>query len=87
MKQHLLIFLFLFYFISYSQVYNLSGTIVDNNDKSPLIGVNILFGDNQGAISNIDGEYELWLKPGKHSIRFQYLGYATYLLEINIKKD
>ena len=70
-----------------SQTGTISGKIVDANDKSPLIGVNILFGDNQGSTSNIDGDYNISLPSGKHYISFQYLGYQNYNLEINIEPD
>ena len=70
-----------------SQTGTISGKIVDANDKSPLIGMNILFGDNQGSTSNIDGDYNISLPSGKHYISFQYLGYQNYNLEINIEPD
>ncbi|MAQ47777.1 MAG: hypothetical protein CMD27_02730 [Flavobacteriales bacterium] len=79
-----LILLLLIHYIGSSQTSTISGKILDTNDKSPLVGVNILFGNNQGTTSNIDGDYNISLKPGKHNIVFQYLGYETYSLEINI---
>ena len=60
-----LILLLLMYFIGSSQTSTISGKILDTNDKSPLVGVNILFGNNQGTTSNIDGDYNISLKAGK----------------------
>ena len=78
MQYRLLISVFLFFFIGYSQTGFISGKILDKNDQSPLIGVNILYGENQGASSNIDGEYNLELAPGEYSMIFQYIGYIIY---------
>src|SRR4030095_12310213 len=35
----------------------------------------ILMGTDHGIASNVEGEYELDVPPGKHRVRFQYLGY------------
>ena len=56
-----------------SQTAILSGKIIDFDDKSPLIGVNISVNSSYGTASDINGEYTIELNPGKNSIDFQYI--------------
>ena len=83
----LLSLLTLISFLGFSQTSTLKGLIFDEIDNSPLIGVNILFGNNQGSTSNSDGQYNINLQPGINSISFQYMGYKTFTLDIFIKPD
>lgn len=83
----LLSLLTLISFLGFSQTSTLKGLIFDEIDNSPLIGVNILFGNNQGSTSNSDGKYNINLQPGINSISFQYMGYKTFTLDIFIKPD
>ena len=85
MKYSLLITSYLFVLMSYAQNGFLFGKVLDKEDQSELIGVNIVFGENQGTSTNFDGEYSLELEAGKYSISFQYLGYKSEILEVNIK--
>ncbi len=58
------------------QAQGIKGKIVDTaGDPLPFASI-ITVGTNQGIASNIEGEYILALSPGKHRIRFQYLGYS-----------
>src|SRR5690606_39493174 len=34
-------------------------------------------GSQKGTASNADGDYQLTLTPGKHRVRFQFLGYKA----------
>ncbi len=61
------------------------GTVVDQESKFPLIGVNILLttdkGDTKGAVTELDGSYVLEKVPvGRHTVEFRYIGYETVLL-------
>lgn len=85
MKYSLLITAYLFIFMSYAQNGFLSGKVLDKQDQSELIGVNIIFGENQGTSTNIDGQYSLELEAGTYAIRFQYIGYQSETLEVTIE--
>lgn len=61
------------------------GTVVDQESKFPLIGVNILLttdkGDTKGAVTELDGSYVLEKVPlGRHTVEFSYIGYERVLL-------
>ncbi len=71
--------------ILYSQT--LSGIIIDKDTNQPLAGCNIsIFGTNRGAISNNEGHYFLTLSSGEQKIIFQYIGFKSDTLFINVKK-
>ena len=84
--------LFIFSNILFAQN-KLSGTISDKNTGEPLTGVSIY---NQklmiGAVSGVNGTYEMILPQGKHVLSFSYLGYKTanesvYMDKKNITLD
>ncbi|MDZ4747235.1 MAG: DUF5686 family protein [Saprospiraceae bacterium] len=64
-------------FISYSiQAQGIKGKVVDvSGDPLPFTSIGVM-GTSHGAASNVEGEYILALAPGKHKVRFQYLGYS-----------
>lgn len=62
----------------------LKGRVIDN-EGAPLPYTTIYIAETgSGSISNANGLYELRLKPGQYSITFQYLGYSTEKLSIEI---
>jgi TonB dependent receptor-like, beta-barrel/CarboxypepD_reg-like domain/TonB-dependent Receptor Plug Domain len=74
----------LIFFIIISSVFpkvsskgNLEGKVVDNSNKSPLIGVNIFIKDeNIGTTTNAHGFYQFKnLAVGTYTIQFSYIGY------------
>jgi len=66
----------------FAQNGTLTGTVIDKEDKSSLIGVNILIrGTSFGAATDIDGNYTINnIRPGEYSIEFRYVGYERLLL-------
>lgn len=69
----------------------ITGVVTDALSDEPLIGVSILLKDSEGvgAISDIDGGYELEV-PGKESVLiFSFLGYETVEMTVgdNTKID
>jgi outer membrane receptor protein involved in Fe transport len=63
-----------------------SGKIVDSKNE-PLPGVTILAENGQGAVTNVDGTYELSLDPGVHTLTFSYVSFDTKkVTEINVKE-
>jgi outer membrane receptor protein involved in Fe transport len=57
----------------------IAGVVRDKATGEPLPGVNILIvGTNQGASTNIDGEYFILnVEPGTHDLRATAIGYKT----------
>ncbi|MFD2890119.1 TonB-dependent receptor [Chitinophaga cymbidii] len=75
-----------FFFISVSaamaQTGTVAGTIVDGASGDILIGVNIRVKQtNGGAVTGIDGKYNLKLAPGKYTLEFSYISYQSKIVE------
>lgn len=53
------------------------GTILDDNDNSPIIGANIVVkGTQNGVISDIDGHFAITVESGKSvTLEISYIGY------------
>ena len=79
------VLLFLSILTSYSQ--NISGVITDVNTKEPLIGVNVILSNTNGTTSNIDGEFNLFVKGEENTITFKYIGYETIIKEISERTE
>ncbi len=82
MKHVFLILLFAVSLLSQSQNATITGKVIDADDKSALIGVNIMvIGTSLGAASDDNGYYTIKnLKPGIYNIKFSYTGYEKTLL-------
>ena len=70
----------------------ISGIVIDENTREPLIGVNVILSNTNGTTTNIDGEFSLNMKENEKTITFKYIGYESqvfYLFdgksEFNIK--
>lgn len=62
---------------------SISGTVADANSTEVLIGVNVLVkGTNVGAISDVNGKYNLTAPADATTLVFSYVGYKT--LEVPI---
>ena len=58
------------------QAQGIKGKIVDTSGETlPFASISVI-GTDKGTASNAEGEYYLALAPGRHRIRFQYLGYS-----------
>jgi len=69
----------------FAQQYKISGKISDvANPTDLLIGVNVVYGKGLGVISDINGNYQLKLSPGKYSIQFSYVGYDKSTIEVTV---
>lgn len=68
---------------AFSQI---SGTVKDKEGSS-LAYVNIFFKDTyKGTTTNEDGQYEINIsEPGNYEVVFQFLGYKTQTIQLNIK--
>jgi len=63
---------------------SVSGIVRDANTQEPLPGASIIAGRSSGTTTALDGSYTFSLNPGKHSIKFQYVGYKTIIREITL---
>jgi hypothetical protein len=61
----------------------LTGKITDAQTKEPLPFVNVTInGTMIGGASDIDGNYTILnIPPGKYSVKYQYVGYQTKVVE------
>lgn len=75
--QFLLLLLFVVN-VSEAQI-TISGTITDDTDNSPLVGVAIVVQNSptEGTITDIDGKYTLTVKDENTVLIYSYLGYKT----------
>ncbi len=60
------------------------GTVIDAQSELPLIGVAVellLDGSTRGAVTDAEGQFSITdVPPGRHELRFSYLGYAPRTL-------
>ncbi len=66
-----------------AQTGKISGQVTDATTGEVLTGVNVrIDGTTQGTASDIDGYYTILnVRPGEHTIRASYIGYADYVVE------
>jgi hypothetical protein len=57
----------------------IAGTITDKETSETLPGVQIVIeGTDYGAVTNIEGYYEIYkVPPGKYELFVEYLGYTS----------
>lgn len=86
MKNILVILTLLLTTVSIAQNGTLKGKITDAEDKEPIIGAYIVLKSDPsfGTVTNYDGDYELSLPAGKHSIMYKYTGKKTDTIDIVI---
>ncbi len=70
-----------------SQTATLKGKIIDTKSKSTIPGVNILLEDNSGGTSDINGNYSIVVKSGKHQVAYNFIGYKTEIRSVELKPD
>ncbi len=93
MKKILLIVYLLFFIKSFDSFALLKGsfggTVIDNITKKPIEGASIYVSDmKMGCSTNFLGEFYFSnIREGKHLIEISHIGYATLVLNIDIKGD
>ena len=86
----LVVFVLLLHFMGQAQQkYILSGHIRDVATGEDLPGATILVDGvaNLGTATNAYGFYSITLLGGKHSVRYQYVGYASQTIDINLTEN
>ncbi|MDG2448363.1 MAG: carboxypeptidase-like regulatory domain-containing protein, partial [Saprospiraceae bacterium] len=88
MKSYLICYLLFFAHAIIAQQ-QVSGTIIDLGDNSPIPGVNISVEGTQhlGTISNADGSFNMTVPQNAESILFKYIGYQQKQLQIDECQD
>jgi hypothetical protein len=81
--KHLLLLIFIFPSVIFSQKFTVSGTIKDGSNGEDLIGATVSVKDkNIGASANVYGFYSLTLEKGDYVLVYRYFGFET--IERNI---
>ena len=66
----------------------LKGRVVDSSDGYPLIGVSVIVeGKTGGAITDLDGNYEIKVPKQQCNVTFSYVGYEDKVILYNLKND
>ncbi|MBX7180761.1 MAG: TonB-dependent receptor [Bacteroidia bacterium] len=70
--------------VLYSQKAKITGTITDSRNNETIIGVTIMADSSGvGTVTDVLGKFILEVEPGKHILRFSYLGFTQETREIN----
>ena len=86
----LVVFVLLFHFmVPAQQKFVLSGHIRDVATGEDLPGATVLVDgvSNLGTATNAYGFYSITLLAGIHSVRYQYVGYASQIIDINLTEN
>lgn len=71
-----------------TSAYTISGYITETGSGENLLGVSIYVPELKlGTVSNDYGFFSLTLPEGKHQVYISYIGYATQIKEIDLRKD
>ncbi|MEN0048557.1 MAG: TonB-dependent receptor [Bacteroidota bacterium] len=92
MKKEIILFLlFSIPLLSFAQndKFTISGRMTDASNGEDLIGATVVVADAEstGAMTNIYGFYSLTLEAGKYQLIYQYLGYQTQAVDVELKAD
>ncbi len=84
----ILFLLLLFSFSIQAQKYNIKGYVTDAANEEPLSFVNVLIeGTTNGTSANLDGIFNLKVKPGNYNLIFSFIGYQTDTLAVEVPMD
>lgn len=85
-KSFLVLFLSLFTQTVFAQL-QITGTIRDELDDSPLIGVTVMeVGAKQGTITDLDGNYSITVKGPHSKLLFSYIGKESQTIQVGNKR-
>ncbi|MFN8283466.1 MAG: TonB-dependent receptor [Chitinophagales bacterium] len=86
-KSILLSFILLIALVSTAQNAIIKGILKDSKSQETLIGVNISIDSTNGTISDVDGKYELSVKPGNYNVTYSYIGYDNITKPVTVKAN
>ncbi len=87
MKSFLFVFIALSVQLSFAQNALIKGKVTDSKSKESIPSVNILLEDKSGGVSDANGNYSITVRPGKHRVSFNFIGYKTEIKNIEIKEN
>lgn len=87
MKKHLLVLTILLVSTTiFAQKFTVRGGVTDPASKEPLVGASVVVkGTTTGAVTDLDGAYQLTLAKGPYVLVFSYVGYTSteQIVELN----
>ncbi|MCH8317953.1 MAG: TonB-dependent receptor [Bacteroidetes bacterium] len=69
----------------FAQEATIKGEITDAKTKEKLIGVNVVLDDTTGTATDLNGNYDLKISEGKHTLLYRFIGYTSQLKVVEIK--
>ncbi len=75
--------LLLAFAVQAQQKVKISGKITDAVTNEELIGATVLLPDGKGAVTDLDGFYQLEVLPGSYTLTIRYIGYVTETRKVN----
>ncbi len=89
MKKHLLVLTILLVSTTiFAQKFTVRGLVTDPVSKEPLVGASVVVkGTTIGAVTDIDGIYQLTLSKGLYNLVFSYVGYTPSEQAIDLNSD
>ncbi len=68
---------------AFAQKGTIKGTVIDEN--GPLIGASVVIsGTSNGAVTDIDGTYDIITEPGTYTLLASYIGYTSAEKEVTV---
>lgn len=77
---------------AFAQTRNVRGTVLDANDRMPVIGASVVVADDSGktltgASTDIDGKFSIDIPQGTDVVTVSFLGYETEKVNVAGKSD
>jgi hypothetical protein len=82
-----LLFFTFFYSAVFSQEVTLSGKITDDQHKAIPFASIYIKNTTKGTSANIEGEYNLQLKPGNYEVQYKAVGYHTESRKVELNAN
>lgn len=70
-----------------AQTKDIKGIIIDQETQQAIPFANIVFGDRQGTISDINGQFIITAIPRPHEVKVSCLGYQTKTIQLSNSSD
>ncbi|MEM9849378.1 MAG: TonB-dependent receptor, partial [Bacteroidota bacterium] len=84
MRNIILALLLLQTYYGFAQNATLKGTITDEQTQETLIAATIT-ANTLGAVTDVEGQYELQLAAGTYQVKASYVGYQTFQTKITLE--
>ncbi len=81
-----IITIFLFHHSTLAQSATIKGIVKDATSGELLIGATIQL-DEQGTVTDVDGNFEIVVAAGRYQLSISYIGYSTFVKTINLKAN